>query len=287
MQNLKTGEHERPLISVLISLFNGAATLDRAVESVLCQNYTNRELIVMDGGSTDGGVELLRRLGPSISYWESQPDRGIYHALNKALAKARGEWIYVLGADDFLWDETVFARISGHLRKAFPEYRVVYGRANFMSASGEILEILGEPWEVFRRRFLQGFMIPHQAVFHHRSLFEVHGSFDESFRTGADYEILLRELRTGPALFVPDVIIAGYQFGGRSSAPRNTLLVLKERRRARKLNGVGSPGLLWYLAEMRALLRAALWAVLGERLAKRVLDIGRAILGKPPLWTRI
>jgi glycosyltransferase involved in cell wall biosynthesis len=276
-----------PFISVVIALLNGGALLKRALDSVLQQDYINRELIVMDGGSTDGSVDVLRSYESSIAYWESQADRGLYHAFNKALARVRGDWIYFLGADDFLWDKRVFAVMVRHLADAYPPHRIVYGHANFVSERGETLEVLGKPWRDFRGRFLQGFMIPHQAVFHHRSLFEVHGSFDESFRAGADYEILLRELRTGPALFVPDVVVAGYQFGGRSSAPRNTLLVLKERRRARKLNGVGSPGILWYLAEMRALLRAALWAVLGERLAKRVLDIGRAILGKPPLWTRI
>lgn len=277
----------QPFISVVIALLNGRALLKRALDSVLQQDYINRELIVMDGGSTDGSVDVLRDYGSSIAYWESQADRGLYHALNKAIARARGNWVYFLGADDFLWDRSVLAIMAPHLAEAYPPHRIVYGHANFVSERGETLEVLGQPWRDFRGRFLQGFMIPHQAVFHHRSLFEVHGNFDESFRTSGDYELLLRELKTGPALFVADVVVAGYQFGGGSSAPRNTLLVLKERRRAWKLNGVGSPGMWWYLADTRALLRAALWAVLGERVAKRVLDIGRAILGKPPLWTRI
>jgi glycosyltransferase involved in cell wall biosynthesis len=279
---------KRPVvISVVIALLNGGATLRRALDSVVQQEYAERELIVMDGGSTDGSVDILRGYASSIAYWESQSDRGLYHAFNKALGRVRGEWIYFLGADDYLWDERVLSAMAPRLASAYPPHRVVYGRANFMSERGEILEVLGKPWEEFRRMFVQGFMIPHQAVFHHRSLFEVHGRFNETFRTSGDYEMLLRELKSGPALFVPEVVVAGYQFGGGSSAPRNTLVVLKERRRAWKLNGVKRVGLSWYVAEARALLRAALWAVLGERLAKRVLDMGRAVLGKPPLWTRI
>lgn len=276
-----------PLISVVIALLNGGSTLKRALDSVVQQDYADHELIVMDGGSTDGSVDIVRGYAASIYYWESQKDRGLYHAFNKALARIRGDWVYFLGADDFLWDPQVFARMAPHLASAYPPHRVVYGRANFMSERGEVLEVLGQPWAQFRARFRQGFMIPHQAVFHHRSLFEVHGAFDESYRTSGDYDMLLRELKSAPALFVPEVVVAGYQFGGGSSTPRNTLVVLRERRRAWARSGLNAPGLLWYMAEMRALLRVALWAVLGERLAKRVLDLGRAMLGKPPLWTRI
>lgn len=276
-----------PVISVVIALLNGRRSLERALDSVVQQEYANGELLVMDGGSTDGSVEVLRGYGASIAYWESQADRGIYHAFNKALAKARGDWIYFLGADDFLWDKQVFVRMAPYLAGAYPPHRVVYGRMNFISDRGEVLEVLGEPWAAFRSRFLQGFMLPHQAVFHHRSLFAVHGEFEESFRNAGDYDMLLRELKSGHALFVPDVVVAGYQFGGGSSAPHNSLGVVKERKRAWARNGVRGPRLLWYMAEIRILLRVLMWRILGERIAKRVLDRGRAMLGKQPFWTRI
>ena len=278
---------ERPLISVVVALLNGRSTLKRALDSVLQQDYASRELLVMDGGSTDGSVDVIRAYGPSITHWESQPDNGIYHAFNKALAIARGDWIYFLGADDFLWDRGVFGRMALALRRAYPPHRIVYGRLNFVSERGEVLEVLGEPWQRYRRRFLQGFMLPHQAVFHHRSLFEVHGHFDEAFRTSGDYEMLLRELKAADALFVPEVVVAGYQFGGGSSAPSNSLIVLKERKRAWKRNHLRGPRLLWYMAEIRILVRVVLWRILGEHIAKRLLDLGRAVMGKRPFWTRI
>ena len=80
---------------------------------------------------------------------------------------------------------------------------------------------------------------------------------------------------------------AAYCFGGASSAPQNTLEVLRVVRRAQRANGIRFPGLLWYAALARALIRVALWKVLGERTAKRLLDLGRAALGKPAFWTRI
>jgi glycosyltransferase involved in cell wall biosynthesis len=278
---------DRPYISVIVSVLNGRATLQRCIDSVIGQTYPSKELIVIDGASTDGSVEVIERNAAAIAYWESQHDRGMYHAFNKALARARGEWIYFLGADDYLWQADVLERIVPHLDRAPPDCRIAYAQAAFVSERGQTLEILGRPWGEFRHRFLQGFMLPHQAVFHRRSLFEVRGPFDESFKDGGDYEMLLRELKTGDALFVPGIIVAGYQFGGGSSTPKNSLNILGIVRKAQRLNGIRFPGLLWYAAAARTLLRVALWKVLGERTAKRVLDWGRALLGKPAFWTRI
>ena len=276
-----------PRISVVVALLNRRATLERCLDSVIGQSYASRELLVIDGGSTDGSVDLLRARGAAIAHWESEPDRGLYHAFNKALGKASGDWIYFLGADDYLWAPDVFGKIAPHLSRALPAHRVVYAQANFVTAAGAVLETMGAPWEGHRRRFLQGFMIPHQATFHHRSLFEERGGFDESFRMGGDYELLLRELPARAPLYVPGIIIAGYQFGGASSAPDNTLEVLRVVRRAQRANGIRFPGLLWHAAVARALIRVALWTLLGERIAKRLLDLGRAVLGKPAFWTRI
>lgn len=274
------------MISVVIALLNRRETLARCLDSVAAQTYPQREVIVIDGGSTDGGVELLRQRAGELAHWESEPDRGLYHAFNKGLRRARGEWLYFLGADDHLWEPQALERMATHLARALPAHRVVYAQANFVSPAGEVLETMGRPWEVSRARFLQGFMIPHQATFHHRSLFAARGEFDESFRMGGDYEMLLRELPERAPLFVPGVIVAAYRFGGASSAPANTFEVLRVVRRAQRRNGV-RPGLLWYAAVARALIRVALWTLLGERAAKRMLDWGRALLGKPAFWTRI
>lgn len=274
-------------ITTIVALYNRRATLARCLDSVLGQSFPERELIVIDGGSTDGGAELLRAYAPRLAYWESAPDRGLSHAFNKGVRKASGDWIHFLGADDYLWDPGVLARMAPHLGGAFPAHRVVYAHANYVSASGEVLERLGQPWPAFRRRFLQGGMIPHIAVFHHRSLFEARGAYDESLRWAADYEMLLRELKDADPLFVPGIVVAGFQFGGQSSALGNALGVLRETKRALSANGISFPGIVWYAALARTLIRIALWKVLGERATKRLLDLGRALMGKPAFWTRI
>jgi glycosyltransferase involved in cell wall biosynthesis len=277
----------RPQISVIVPVLNSRATLRRCLDSVLGQKSADCELVVVDGGSTDGSLEILRGYGERLPNWESKPDGGVYPAFNRGVRRSKGDWIHILGSDDYLWSADVLQRISPHLAGAAPEFRVVYGQVCMVNEQGESLGVAGEPWPSYRRRFLQGYIIPHQAVFHHRSLFDVHGPFNESFRVAGDYEFLLRELARRPALFVPGIVIAAYQMSGGSSVPENWLRVLRERRRAFELNGIGFPGLLWYAFAARTVLRAALWKVLGARAAGRLLDWGRALLGKPAFWTRI
>lgn len=276
-----------PFVSIIVPVLNTRDTLRRCLDSILGQKNADLELIVVDGGSTDGSVDVLREYGDRIAFWESRPDGGVYPAFNRGVRQATGEWLYFLGSDDWLWSDDVLQRLTPHLASAYPEYRVVYGQVMYVNRKGEILTPLGEPWSRFRRHFLQGHMVPHQAVFHHRSLFEEHGPFNETFRVAGDYEFLLRELAHRPALFVPDVIIAGYQHGGGSSVPENWMRVLRERRRAYALNHVRPPRLLWYSFAARTVLRAALWKVLGARTAGRLLDGLRALFGKPAVWTRI
>jgi glycosyltransferase involved in cell wall biosynthesis len=119
--HMRTGDgvtqHESPsrspYVSVVVAVFNGVDTLQRALDSLFAQTYRDWELVVIDGGSTDGSVAILERASDRISYWVSEPDRGIYDAWNKALSRLRGQWVVFLGADDYLADRSVLARANG------------------------------------------------------------------------------------------------------------------------------------------------------------------------------
>ena len=276
----------KPLLTVIVAVFNGAATLQQCIDSVAQQTYPNKELIIIDGGSRDGTVDLLEANREQIRYWISEPDRGIYNAWNKGLARAKGEWICFLGADDYFWDARVLERLAGQLEKLPPDIRVAYGQIMMVNSDGTSLYPVGEPWEKIRGRFRQVMCIPHQGAMHRRSLFEQHGQFDESFRITGDYELLLRELKVTNAFFMPDVITVAMRQGGISSAPANSLLLLREVRRAQRLHGQYFPGRFWLMATMRVCIRFLLWSTLGERMARRALDLGRRMMGLPPFWTR-
>jgi hypothetical protein len=128
--------------------------------------------------------------------------------------------------------------------------------------------------------------IPHQGVMHRSSLFKKHGNFDESFRITGDYELLLRELKSGNAEFFPELIIAGMRQGGISSHPENSLLLLREARWAHCKHVSPIPSINWLMALCRVYIRIVLWRVLGEQQTRKALYLGRRIMGLPAFWTR-
>lgn len=275
-----------PSITIIVAVFNGALTLQQCIDSVAQQTYPDKELIIVDGGSNDGTVDLLNINNEKISYWISEPDKGIYNAWNKGLAKANGEWICFLGADDYFWDDHVLERLSVALQVVPIDVRLAYAQVMLLSANGEILFPVGEPWEKVRGRFKQGLCLPHQGVMHRRSIFEQNGVFDESFRIGGDYELMLRELKTAEAVFIPDIVLAGMRQGGLSSNPATSIEAMHDIRRAQKMHGQYLPGLFWIKAMTIVYIRLILWNFIGERMARKFLDLGRRIKGLPPYWTK-
>lgn len=272
-----------PLITIVVATLNAARVLPRCLESLRAQLFRDFEVIVIDGASTDGTVDILRRSGDTVSAWRSAPDTGIAGAWNSALALARGEWLCFLGADDRLWDADALARLVPHLRAAAPRCRVVYGQVRQIDEAGRLIEQLGEPWERFKGRFRSRDALPHPGLMHHRSLFEIHGHFDERFRLAADYEFLLRELATGDALFVP-VVVVGVGWGGSTTRPENFVLSLREVERALRMHGLRPPRLRWAYRKLLAHAYVGLHALLGERRARRLADIYRVATLRGPRY---
>lgn len=274
------------LISVVVAVWNGKATLQQCLDSITQQTYAYIELIVIDGGSKDGTVDLIRANAQQIAYWISEPDRGIYNAWNKALAQVKGDWICFLGADDFFRDAQVLERMVEQLVLLPQDIRVAYGQIQLLNNNDSELYVVGEPWANVKSRFKQLMCVPHPAVMHRRSLFADHGNFDESFRIAGDYELLLRELKTKDAFFIEGIVMTAMRQGGVSTDPANTLLGLREVRLAQLKNGLTRPGLGWRAALLRTYIRLLLWRFLGEKQARRMLDIGRHLMGLPAHWTK-
>ena len=277
-----------PFVTFIVAVRNGRRTIARCLESVWRQTDADRELIVIDAASTDGTVEYLEANSPRIAYWCSEPDRGVYQAWNKALRKARGEWVVFLGADDRLAADDVIARMRPSLQARRPDEVFFYGRLVNVNRAGEVIETLGQPWEEIREVYPKIHCLPHTGGFHHRSMFEA-GGFDERFRIAGDYDLLLRELRHRQARFVPEVTTVAMEIGGMSSDPANSLVNLRENRRAQKKWGVAGwfPSRPWLSAWLRVLLRIALVRTFGIGRVARWLDAGRRLMGKEPYWSRL
>ena len=274
-----------PLITIIIAVFNGTKTLQQCIDSVANQTYSNTELIIIDGGSKDGSVDLLKVNQNKIHYWVSEPDNGIYNAWNKGLIHATGDWICFLGADDYFWDDYVLEGMVGTLCRLSDDVNVAYGEVMLLTKDDQTLYKIGKPWHHVKHLFPKSMSIPHPGLMQRNSLFKKHGHFDESYRIVGDYEFLLRELKGGDAAFIP-LVIAGVRQGGVSCNSGNSLTLLKEVRRAQIKHGFYIPSFLWLLAVLRIVIRKSLWFMLGEIRARKLLDLGRRIYGLPAYWTK-
>ena len=211
----------------------------------------------MDGGSADNSKNILQSYSNRINYWESQADKGIYHAWNNALNHAHGEWICFVGSDDYFYEIQTLGYIVPHLNRATAEgIKLVYGQVVQVNDARQPVRILGKPWEKISWQIRYGMPLhfPHPGMMHHQSLFREHGRFDQAFKIAADYEFLLRELKNKrkKALYTGSKTMDS-QIGGLSYS--NQLATLKEARKARLKNGL--PGFSWFCMAVyiRAILR--------------------------------
>ncbi|MFC1836214.1 glycosyltransferase family 2 protein [Thermodesulfobacteriota bacterium] len=270
-----------------MAVYNSARTLQRALDSVRDQNYEHKELVIIDGASTDGSVEILQANERWIDYWESEQDRGICHAWNKGLDHANGEWIHFLGADDYFMDSAVLTRVAKGLMKCSREIRVVYGKEAVVSSGGEVLKIWGDAWEKAGPQIVKEMSIPHPTVFLHRSIFESFGKFDESYRICADYHLLLKELKTGKALFIPDVVVKAVTYEGVSRRWDMLPTVVLETALAQRMNGLFPYRPSWIFFFARSIVKFSVFQMLGDKGTRQVVDLYRLLTGRPRLWTKM
>lgn len=281
--------NSQPLISCIVAVYNGAKYLQRCIDSVANQTYPHKELIIIDGGSTDGTLEILQANDKEIAYWESKPDRGIYHAWNKALEHVRGDWVYFLGVDDYLWQPNVLQRLSKHLVEAASAgVKIVWGQVAIVTEQGDILQIVNKPkGGVDQPKWGNMEIINTQGLFYFKSLFDEHGKFDETFSIAGDTDFLLRTKTAAGINYIDGIVIAGYGYGGISSVPVNKIQVFREITRAFRKNKVSlnRTVLLWIYAKV--IINACMLRLIGFRGAGYVADFYRLITGRSVFWTRI
>jgi len=217
----------QPLVTVITAVYNGQPCVAGCLQSVLRQDYPNVEHIVMDGGSTDGTVDMLRQHDASIALWRSEADRGIYDAWNKALFEARGEWICFLGADDVFLPGAISQYMA--MATANPQAEFLSSNVQVVHPSGYV-RVLGKPWSW--SSFSRGMCTPHVGAMHRRSLFDRLGNYDTSYRIVADYELLLRARRHLNTAYLPITTVV-MRAGGVSC----TREALHEQARAKMATG--------------------------------------------------
>jgi glycosyltransferase involved in cell wall biosynthesis len=194
-----------PLISIIIVVRNGAATLERALRSIVSKEFSEMECVLIDGNSTDGTLEIIKRYNEDIAFWVSEPDGGIYDAMNKGVVHARGKYVYFLGCDDCF--EVDPLKLQDWLED---ENTIYYGNV-LRSNSSAPYDGMFNSWKLTRRN------ICHQAIFYPRALFETR-KFEIHYKLCADWELNLRCYadKTLQFKYLP-LVIATWTDGGVSS----------------------------------------------------------------------
>jgi glycosyltransferase involved in cell wall biosynthesis len=276
-----------PYISLIMPVLNGDKTIQRAIDSVKNQSYKNWELIIIEGGSLDKTGEILANSAAENIRQISQTGAGIYDALNKGISEARGVWVYVLGCDDYLWSEDVLCSLIPDLKCAESKFHVLYADVAYVNDNGKVLLTIGDHWELIKPRFRHIMCISHQGIFFHRQIFNSYGLYNTSFKHAGDYELLLRCFKTSAPIYVPNIVVAGYSHGGRSSTLDNALEVLLEFRKARRLNGNSGVTGYWVICVLRVSFRIFIRKLVGNRWGGYIDDWCRSLIGLPKIWTRL
>jgi len=178
-----------PKLTIITPSYNQADFLERTIWSVLNQGYPNLEYIIVDGGSTDHSVDVIKKYEKYLSWWVSEKDRGQVHAINKALERATGDYIGFQNSDDVYFPGT-FARFGNAAKNQADD--VIYGDLYMISPDDEVTELLKTTSYSFDCQLLEGMQIHNQSLFFKRALVEKYGKFDESYRFAFDYEFITR-----------------------------------------------------------------------------------------------
>lgn len=259
----------------IIAVYNGAATLERTLDSLAAQTCRPDQVIVMDGGSTDGTQQILARRSDVVSYWASEKDRGIYDAWNKALAHAAADWVAFLGADDYLWEPTVLARLCAAAEAAPRATPFVYGRLYEVDAAGQVLVEHGRPWVESRDRFPFEMTVPLLGMLHRRDLCFANGRFDIRYRIAGDYALLRPLLMRSDPVYV-DVVITAAEEGGVSTRPNLRVDGVREVGQAIRDCGEPLPW-RWRLTLLKNYLRRWIWRLSGDSGLRGARSLARAV----------
>ncbi|MFZ2284911.1 MAG: glycosyltransferase family 2 protein [Lutibacter sp.] len=224
-------------ISIITVCYNSAATIEKTINSVAAQTYKNIEYIVVDGDSKDDTIAIIKKHEGLIAKWVSEPDKGLYDAMNKGVALATGEIIGILNSDDTFYNNTVLEEVAKF-----------HSNNNIEASVGNIVQHK-EDGKIVRRYSAQnwkpeklkiGFMPPHPSIFFKKELFNQFGGYNLGFKIGADYELITRFfLKNNISWKYSGITTTAMLVGGLSSSGTGSYkLITKEIQKALQMNGI-------------------------------------------------
>ena len=208
-------------ISVVTVSYNAAPLIEKTIKSVVGQSYPEMEYIVIDGNSTDGTKDIIRRYADRISYWVSEPDKGIYDAMNKGIQAATGDYIIFMNAGDRFASDTVLEHVASHLGS----HTVVSGRWNRCYSNGMVKKAAPKKTDALKVEM----PVCHQATFIRLS-YHKENPFDTSLRLSADYDFFYHAWRRGESFsYIDETIVDFLEAEGASTDNITTSVMEREK----------------------------------------------------------
>jgi len=225
----RKSEPRRPLVSIVTIVHNGELTLEQTIQSIFAQTYDNIEYIIIDGNSTDGTLDIVRKYEDKIAYWMSEPDQGISDAFNKGITASMGCLIGMVNADDWYCNNAVELVVQEYLQDT---NSIFHGKCQYWQRDMK-------PYYVFSGRddISYRMTINHPTVFVPRKLYDEVGLFDLSFKISMDYEWSMRAKQVGKRFHYINSVISNMRLGGKSN---HLLMHSLEELRVRHLYGMSS-----------------------------------------------
>ena len=215
----------KPLFSIITICYNAEATLEKTIQSVLAQTYPNVEYIVVDGASKDNTLAIINRYRPQLGKVVSEPDKGLYDAMNKGIGWATGDYLCFLNAGDTFFSANTLQEMVATL-PADKQPDVIYGETALVDAEGQFVRMrrLQTPEVLTWRSFRQGMLVCHQAFFARRELVPL---YDLQYRFSADFDWCIRIMKQSHLLHNTHLTLVNYLDEGLTT--RNQKASLKER----------------------------------------------------------
>jgi glycosyltransferase involved in cell wall biosynthesis len=266
-----------PLVTIITVVFDGDKYLEQAIQSVINQTYDNIEYIIIDGGSTDGTIDIIRKYEQVIDYWISEPDRGLYDAMNKGICLSSGDIIGILNSDDLYLIDTVEKVVEKYKEDGKPS--VIYGdMLKFLNENyAQVSFHKGDLSEVAFREFR--IAINHPTCFVHREIYNSFGVFQSKYEVGADRELMMRFYEGGVQFIYLGKVLAKFRLGGTTSSlslisiVRRQIIQENELMSEHNISGISSTKR--YFIILRTVLKNLriwiLYKIVGERLAQHII----------------
>ncbi|MCU4174156.1 glycosyltransferase family 2 protein [Carboxylicivirga sp. N1Y90] len=225
-------------VSIITIVYNGRDTLEKTIKSICSQTYNNIEYIIVDGGSTDGTVELIKRYESSISKWISEPDKGLYDAMNKGIKMATGDYLWFINSGDEVFAPDTLSQLFDQN----PTADIYYGDTVMIDSLGQLIgeRRLQPPKQLSWTDFKNGMLVSHQSILIARNIASL---YNTKYTFSADFEWCLVALKKAKTVVNTELVLSRFLDGGLTK--QNIVPGLKERFRI-MVNYFGLFSTLWH-----------------------------------------